>query len=156
MAEALRAGENPLDDGGIVALVASSPEQREVLDQIGGLMSLLEGHGDVTMDRAGPASSRARSASAGCCANGAQNGQRRLARLLQQLIGLEAKLNQYEQGERFIAAVEAAGGPALLDRALGAARAPARRWPRSATPASWMRTGSPPSPAGVIPTVGAG
>ena len=42
----------PLDDGGLAALLAS-PEQRAVLDKIGGLMSLLEGHGDVTMDRAG-------------------------------------------------------------------------------------------------------
>ena len=40
-----------------------------------------------------------------------------LARLLQKLVGLEAKLNQYEQGERFIAAVEAVGGPSLLDEA---------------------------------------
>ena len=45
-------GRNPLDDGGLATLLAS-PEQREVLDKIGGLMSLLEGHGDVTMDRAG-------------------------------------------------------------------------------------------------------
>jgi uncharacterized protein (DUF2342 family) len=45
-------GRNPLDDGGVMALLAS-PEQRKVLDQVAGLMSLLEGHGDVTMDRAG-------------------------------------------------------------------------------------------------------
>jgi coenzyme F420 biosynthesis associated uncharacterized protein len=48
----VRAGRNPLDDGGLPALFAT-PEQREVLDRLGGLMSLLEGHGDVTMDRAG-------------------------------------------------------------------------------------------------------
>jgi uncharacterized protein (DUF2342 family) len=40
----------------------------------------------------------------------------RPARLLQQLVGIEAKLRQYEQGERFIHAVEAAGGPPLLSR----------------------------------------
>ena len=39
------------------------------------------------------------------------------ARLLQRLIGLEAKLAQYEQGEQFIAAVEEVGGPTLLNRA---------------------------------------
>jgi uncharacterized protein (DUF2342 family) len=38
-----------------------------------------------------------------------------LARLLQRLVGLEAKLAQYEQGERFIAAVEKVGGPSALD-----------------------------------------
>jgi uncharacterized protein (DUF2342 family) len=32
-------------------------------------------------------------------------------------VGIEAKLRQYEQGERFVHAVEAAGGPALLARA---------------------------------------
>jgi putative hydrolase len=79
-------------------------------------MSLLEGHGDVTMDRAGadriPSAERfsrvlrERRASV-----------RGAARLLQQLIGLEAKMKQYEQGERFIEAVEAAGGPELLNRA---------------------------------------
>ena len=37
-----REGHNPLDEGGLVALLAS-PEQRQALDQIGGLMSLLEG-----------------------------------------------------------------------------------------------------------------
>ncbi len=50
--EAVREGRNPLDDGGLVALLAT-PSQREALDRVGGLMSLLEGHGDVTMDRAG-------------------------------------------------------------------------------------------------------
>jgi uncharacterized protein (DUF2342 family) len=38
-------------------------------------------------------------------------------KLLQRLIGLEAKLAQYQQGEAFIAAVEEAGGPSLLNRA---------------------------------------
>jgi coenzyme F420 biosynthesis associated uncharacterized protein len=115
VAASIRNGTNPLNDGGIMALVAT-PEQREVLDQISGLMSLLEGHGDVTMDRAGegliPSAERF----------GRVLRQRRqssvgLAKLLQQLIGLEAKINQYEQGEKFIAAVEAAGGVPLLDQA---------------------------------------
>ena len=50
--EARRRGEDPLADGGIPALLAT-PEQKVVLDRIGGMMSLLEGHGDITMDRAG-------------------------------------------------------------------------------------------------------
>lgn len=111
----VRAGRNPLDEGGLVALLASDG-QREVLQQVQGLMSLLEGHGDVTMDRAGagriPSAERFQRVLR----------QRRqqaspLARQLQRLVGIEAKLRQYEQGEAFIAAVEAAGGPELLDRA---------------------------------------
>jgi uncharacterized protein (DUF2342 family) len=39
-----------------------------------------------------------------------------VTRLLQQAIGLDAKLRQYEAGERFITTVEAAGGPALFAR----------------------------------------
>jgi uncharacterized protein (DUF2342 family) len=40
-----------------------------------------------------------------------------MAKMLQRLLGLEAKMKQYEQGERFIEAVETAGGQALLNRA---------------------------------------
>jgi uncharacterized protein (DUF2342 family) len=40
-----------------------------------------------------------------------------LIKLIQRLVGLEAKMNQYLQGERFIAQVESAGGEALLARA---------------------------------------
>lgn len=115
LTESVRAGRNPLKDGGVMALLAS-PEQQAVLDQVAGLMSLLEGHGDVTMDRAGeglvPSADRF----------GRVLRQRRqsavgLAKLLQQLIGLEAKLEQYAEGEAFIAAVERRGGQELLRRA---------------------------------------
>ena len=41
------------DDGSLLDLVAT-PEQREVLDRITGVMSLLEGHADVVMDGVGP------------------------------------------------------------------------------------------------------
>ena len=50
----LRAGRNPTREGGVIALLAT-PEQRLALSKISGMMSLLEGHGDVTMDRAGAA-----------------------------------------------------------------------------------------------------
>jgi uncharacterized protein (DUF2342 family) len=39
-----------------------------------------------------------------------------LARVLQQVVGIEAKLRQYEEGERFIAEAEAALGPRAMDR----------------------------------------
>jgi coenzyme F420 biosynthesis associated uncharacterized protein len=107
-----REGRNPLDEGGLMALLAS-PGQRLVLDQIGGLMSLLEGHGDIVMNRAAVASvpqaprfSRALQ----------QRRQRKgPAKVVSTLVGLDAKLKQYEQGERFIEAVERAGGRELFD-----------------------------------------
>jgi coenzyme F420 biosynthesis associated uncharacterized protein len=111
----VRSGRKPFDDGGLATLLAS-PEQREVLDRIGGLMSLLEGHGDVTMDRAGadriPSAARfsrvlrERRASA-----------RPIARVAQRLLGLEAKMNQYAQGERFIEEVERRAGQGAVDQA---------------------------------------
>ncbi len=113
--EARRRGEDVLADGGLPALLATK-DQKQVLEQIGGMMSLLEGHGDVTMDRAGakliPDATRFSNV-----LRDRRNSAKGVARLLQRLIGIEAKLNQYVAGENFIAAVEAHGGPALVNRA---------------------------------------
>jgi coenzyme F420 biosynthesis associated uncharacterized protein len=114
--EAVRAGRNPLDEGGLVALLAG-PEQFATLQKTQGLMSLLEGHGDVTMDRAGR--ERVPSAPRFSATLHARRNQRQpfIAKAVQQIAGLDAKMKQYEQGERFIEAVEGAGGPELLARA---------------------------------------
>ncbi|MEO5724473.1 MAG: zinc-dependent metalloprotease [Ilumatobacteraceae bacterium] len=100
-------------DHGLAGLLAG-PEQRAVIDRVGGLMSLLEGHGDVTMTRA-----------AGLLVPSADRYARVLAerrrrsnpvsRVLLRLTGMEAKLNQYAAGERFIHAVESEGGPRMID-----------------------------------------
>lgn len=111
----LRAGRNPLDEGGLIALLAS-PEQHAVLQKVQGLMSLLEGHGDVTMDRAGAALIPSAERFSRVLRD-RRNSSSGPARLVQKLLGLEAKLKQYEMGEKFIAAVEAEGGPALLEQA---------------------------------------
>ena len=113
----VRAGRNPLTEGGLPGVVAllATPEQRLALSRITGMMSLLEGHGDVTMDRAGaaeipgaPEFSRVlherRSQAVG------------LAKFMSRLLGLEAKMRQYAEGEHFVHEVESAGGPALLAR----------------------------------------
>lgn len=119
VADAIRHGRSPLEDGGVVTLFASA-EQRATLDRIGGLMSLLEGHGDVTMDRAGGAALP----SADRFGRVLRDRRQQIsgpARLLQRLIGLEAKLAQYEQGERFIETVENTGGTSYLNRAFESA-----------------------------------
>jgi coenzyme F420 biosynthesis associated uncharacterized protein len=113
-AEEVRSGRSPLRDGGVMGLVAT-PEQLDALHRIQALMSLLEGHGDVTMDRAGAAA-----------VPGAERFSRVLrerreqvrgpAKLLQQVLGLEAKLRQYAEGEAFVNAVERAGGADLFNR----------------------------------------
>lgn len=115
MAVDIRSGRNPIAESGLIGAIAS-PEQLETLHSIQGMMSLLEGHGDVTMDRAAtdlvPNAERfskvlkARRESAGG-----------VTRFFQQLIGLEAKLRQYAEGERFVREVERVGGPDLLHKA---------------------------------------
>jgi coenzyme F420 biosynthesis associated uncharacterized protein len=113
--EARRRGEDPLADGGVMALFATE-SQRDTLNQVAGLMSLLEGHGDVTMDRAGeglvPSADRF-----GWVLRKRRESARGAARILQRFVGLDAKIKQYAQGERFIEVVEATGGTELLDRA---------------------------------------
>lgn len=118
-----RDGLKAFDDGGIAGVLAS-PAQREVLGEVGGLMALLEGHGDVTMDRAGeghvPSAERF-----GRVLRERRKQQSPLVQLVQKLLGLEAKLNQYAQGEAFLAAIEAELGPRAVDRCWeGAAQLP--------------------------------
>ena len=113
-AEELRAGRDPLGDGGIVGMLAS-PEHREVLGRVQALMSVLEGHGNRVMNELG----REHVA-----------GQERMARVLQarrhtggmtgfthKALGLESKMRQYEVGERFLEAVEREVGPRAIDHA---------------------------------------
>ena len=139
-------GRNPLAEGGLPALLAT-PEQRVVFSKLNGLMSLLEGHGDITMDRAGAA--RIPSAERfGRVLRQRRQQANPLLKLVLQAVGFEAKLAQYEAGERFIEAVEADGGRALLERV----------WERPEhlpsveevnEPARWvsrMRQGGPPAP----------
>lgn len=114
VATARREGRNILEDGGLAALFASD-EQKALMDEISGLMSLLEGHGDVTMNRAGadliPNANRFSRV-----LHARRTSAKGTTRLMQRLVGLEAKLAQYRLGEEFIEVVEAERGPRVLDR----------------------------------------
>jgi coenzyme F420 biosynthesis associated uncharacterized protein len=111
---AKKAGDDPLADGGLTAVFASE-RQREALEHIGGLMSLLEGHGDITMDRAGVGVVKGADRFGRILRQRRQNASKFVA-LIQRLAGLEAKMKQYAQGEAFIHAVEGHGGRDLIDR----------------------------------------
>jgi coenzyme F420 biosynthesis associated uncharacterized protein len=114
VAAEVRAGQNPMREGGVVAMLAS-PEQRLALSKISGMMSLLEGHGDVTMDRAGAAEVPG-AAEFSRVLHQRRSEARGLTKLMSKLLGLDAKMRQYAEGEAFVVAVEATGGPALLAR----------------------------------------
>jgi len=113
--DAMRNGTNPLEDGGIMAVFAGE-EQRKVMEQVSGLMSLLEGHGDITMDRAGKGLVPNADRFSRALKQRRQNATP-LAKFVQQFVGLEAKINQYEQGEKFIEAIEREGGERIIDEA---------------------------------------
>ncbi|MGH9046055.1 MAG: zinc-dependent metalloprotease, partial [Acidimicrobiales bacterium] len=144
-AQEIRAGRSPLGDVGVVGLIATD-EQLVALKRIQALMSLLEGHGDVTMDRAGA------DAVPGAERFSAVLKERREqakgpARLLQQVLGLEAKFRQYAEGERFVRSVEEAGGRRLFDRVWqGPEWLPSLAEIRD--PATWVRRVSPNALAG--------
>ena len=95
-------------DGSLIDLV-STPEQKKVIDQITGVMSLLEGHADVVMDVVGPevipsvAEIRAKFTKR-------RKGVGTLDRLLRRLLGLDQKMAQYRDGAVFVRrTVEAVG-----------------------------------------------
>ena len=87
-------------DGSLIDLV-SSPEQKQVIDQITGVMSLLEGHADVVMDGVGPeviptvAEIRAKFTQR-------RKGVGTLDRMLRRLLGLDQKMAQYRDCAIFV------------------------------------------------------
>lgn len=91
------------DDGGLIDLL-QTPEQREVLDRLTALMSLLEGHADVVMDAVGP-----RIVPSVEIIRERFNVRRQrsgtLDGALRRLLGLDAKMRQYVEGAAFVRGV---------------------------------------------------
>ncbi len=111
----IRSGKNPFADSGILGVVASN-EQIEVLKKIQALMSLLEGHGDITMDRAGK-EHLPEAARFSRILRQRRNQAKGVQKIMQQLLGLEAKMRQYAEGEKFIEKAELLTHPGILSYA---------------------------------------
>ena len=99
-------------------------------------MSLVEGHGDVTMSRAAaghvPHAPRFHRVM-----QERRNSATGVSRIMQKLMGPEAKLAQYQAGEDFIAAIESQRG----DRAVDLIRQDPEHLPSMAeirNPTAWM------------------
>lgn len=94
------------DEGGrtLVELV-QTPAQREVLGRLTAVMSLLEGHADFVMDGVGPAVVPSVAEIREKFKERRAKGASRLDQALRKLLGLDAKLRQYRDGERFVRAV---------------------------------------------------
>jgi coenzyme F420 biosynthesis associated uncharacterized protein len=104
-----------LREGGLVAALGG-PRRRELLDRVQGVMGLIEGHAEHVMDVVGaqalPSLPQLRAA-----LDRRRTERPPLLALIERLIGLEAKMRQYEDGKRFCDAVVAAGGAQALHRA---------------------------------------
>jgi coenzyme F420 biosynthesis associated uncharacterized protein len=114
VATEVRSGHNPARDAGVVGMLAT-PEQKVALSKISGMMSLLEGHGDVTMNRAGASEVPGAAHFARVLAE-RRTQAKGLTKLMSKLLGLDAKMRQYAEGEHFVESVEASGGPELMAR----------------------------------------
>ncbi|SFC19924.1 putative hydrolase/uncharacterized protein, coenzyme F420 biosynthesis associated [Nocardioides terrae] len=86
--------------GSLVDLV-SSPEQKEILDRVTGMMSLLEGHADVVMDGVGPEVIPSVEAIRKKF-DKRRKGVGTLDKVLRRLLGLDAKMAQYRDGAKFV------------------------------------------------------
>jgi coenzyme F420 biosynthesis associated uncharacterized protein len=102
LGDAVRGGEGG-DSQGLLALVRD-PRQREILDRVTAVMSLVEGHAEYVMDGVGPdvvpsvRTLRKRFAQR-------RKGRGPLDRVLRRLLGLEQKMKQYADGRTFVGGV---------------------------------------------------
>jgi coenzyme F420 biosynthesis associated uncharacterized protein len=102
------AGARPEGEEGsgrsIVELV-QTPAQREILGRLTAVMSLLEGHADYVMDGVGPDVVASVAEIREKFQQRRARGASRLDQALRKLLGLDAKLKQYRDGERFVRTV---------------------------------------------------
>jgi coenzyme F420 biosynthesis associated uncharacterized protein len=102
-------------DGESLIEAIQNPRQREILERLTAVMTLVEGHGDYVMDAVGPsvvpsvadirAKFSARRGSAG-----------RLEQAIRRILGIDLKMKQYEQGARFVRAVVEQAGMATFNK----------------------------------------
>jgi coenzyme F420 biosynthesis associated uncharacterized protein len=95
-----------------------TPEQRAIVDEMTGLMSLLEGHADVVMDEAGPAvvpsvaAIRRRFEGR----RSSQSSARGADAIWRKALRMDAKLRQYHEGAVFVRALMDNGGMVSVNR----------------------------------------
>jgi coenzyme F420 biosynthesis associated uncharacterized protein len=98
IAEALKGAK---ESGSSLLDVVSTPEQKELIDRMTGVMSLLEGHADVVMDGVGPSVIPTVGKIRGRF-NERRKGVGVLDKILRRVLGLDAKMAQYRDGAKFV------------------------------------------------------
>ena len=91
---------NPDSRASIIDIV-QTPAQKEIIQQLTSLMTLVEGHAEFVMDGVGPeviptvAEIRARF-------NARRTGHNPIERVIRRLLGIEVKMRQYAEGHKFV------------------------------------------------------
>ncbi|MBW3706569.1 coenzyme F420 biosynthesis-associated protein [Streptomyces griseus] len=98
-------GEQGESDSRSLVDIVQTPAQREVLGRLTAVMSLLEGHADFVMDGVGPDVVGSVSEIREKFQHRRAQGAGRLDQALRRLLGLDAKLRQYKDGEKFVRSV---------------------------------------------------
>ena len=102
-------------DGDSLIEAIQNPRQREILQRLTSVMTLVEGHGDYVMDAVGPsvvpsvAEIRSRF-------NARRGGAGRIEQAIRRILGIDLKMKQYEQGSRFVRAVVEQAGMATFNK----------------------------------------
>lgn len=98
VADAVRGGDSNLLEA------MQTPEQRQILDRLTAVMTLVEGHGDYVMDAVGPgvvptvAEIRSRF-------QRRREGGSRLDKSIRRILGIDLKMKQYAEGSKFVRTV---------------------------------------------------
>ena len=110
MAGAVRGG-----DGGSLIEAVATPAQREIMDRLTSVMTLVEGHGDYVMDAVGPqvvptvAEIREKF-------NSRRGSSGRIEQTLRRMLGIDLKMKQYAEGSRFVREVVDKAGMATFNK----------------------------------------
>lgn len=102
-------------DGESVMEAMQTPAQRELLDDLTAVMTLVEGHGDYVMDAVGPqvvpsvAEIREKFGSRRGTAGWAEQ-------IFRRILGIDLKMKQYAEGSRFVKTVVAEAGMAHFNK----------------------------------------
>ncbi|WP_211370467.1 zinc-dependent metalloprotease [Nonomuraea turkmeniaca] len=98
VADVVRGGEGNLIDA------IQSPGQKEILDRLTAVMTLVEGHGDYVMDAVGPSVVPSVADIRSKFAHRREGGSR-LDKTVRRLLGIEVKMKQYAEGSAFVRSV---------------------------------------------------
>jgi coenzyme F420 biosynthesis associated uncharacterized protein len=123
-------------DGQTLVEAIQTPQQRELLDKLTAVMTLVEGHGDYVMDAVGPqvvpsvADIREKFSSR-------RGSAGRVEQVIRRILGIDLKMKQYAEGSRFVTAVVEQAGMAHFNKVWTSPETLPTR-DELASPATWL------------------